>query len=87
MSMASPVFVHASHSDRPHIVAFGGGHGLHRLLRGLKTYTSRLTAIVTVADDGGSSGLLRQELGMPAPGDIRNCMQARSEERRVGKEC
>lgn len=62
----------------PRIVALGGGHGLYHLLRGLKTYTKNLTAIVTVADDGGSSGLLRQELGIPAPGDIRNCMQALS---------
>lgn len=62
----------------PRIVTLGGGHGLYHLLRGLKTYTNNLTAIVTVADDGGSSGMLRQELGMPAPGDIRNCMQALS---------
>lgn len=62
----------------PHIVCLGGGHGLHNLLRGLKYYTKNLTAIVTVADDGGSTGLLRQELSMPAPGDIRNCMQALS---------
>lgn len=62
----------------PHIVALGGGHGLHNLLRGLKSYTKNLTAIVTVTDDGGSSGILRQELGMPAPGDLRNCMQALS---------
>ena len=67
---------HPEHS--PHIVAIGGGHGLYTLLRGLKSYTKNLTAIVTVADDGGSSGMLRQELGMPAPGDIRNCMQALS---------
>ncbi len=62
----------------PHIAVIGGGHGLSTLLRGLKTYTANLTAIVTVADDGGGSGVLRQELDMPAPGDIRNCMQALS---------
>lgn len=62
----------------PHIVALGGGHGLHNLLRGLKSYTNNLTAIVTVSDDGGGSGILREELAMPAPGDIRNCMQALS---------
>ena len=60
----------------PKIVAIGGGHGLSTMLRGLKKHTSNLTAIVTVADDGGGSGVLRQDLGMPPPGDIRNCMQA-----------
>ncbi|MEG1577850.1 MAG: YvcK family protein, partial [Oscillospiraceae bacterium] len=62
--------------DGPKIVALGGGNGLSTMLRGLKTYTKNLTAIVTVADDGGGSGVLRQDLGMPPPGDIRNCMQA-----------
>lgn len=70
----------------PHIVALGGGHGLHNLLRGLKNYTKNLTAIVTVSDDGGSSGMLRQELSMPAPGDIRNCMQALSNAEPLMKE-
>lgn len=60
----------------PRIVALGGGHGLSNLLRGLKLYTSNLTAIVTVADDGGGSGVLRDDLGMPPPGDIRICMEA-----------
>ncbi|HXS23823.1 MAG TPA: gluconeogenesis factor YvcK family protein, partial [Gemmatimonadales bacterium] len=60
----------------PRIVAIGGGTGLSSLLRGLKTYTSNLSAIVTVADDGGSSGRLRTEFNMPAPGDIRNCLVA-----------
>lgn len=60
----------------PAIVALGGGHGLSAILRGLKLYTEDLTAIVTVADDGGGSGTLREELGMPPPGDIRNCMEA-----------
>ena len=60
----------------PHIVAIGGGTGLSSLLRGLKEHTSNLTAIVTVADDGGSSGALRTELGIPAVGDIRNCIAA-----------
>ncbi|MFN2364689.1 MAG: uridine diphosphate-N-acetylglucosamine-binding protein YvcK, partial [Halarsenatibacteraceae bacterium] len=60
----------------PRVVAFGGGTGLSTLLRGLKLKTSNITAIVTVADDGGSSGKLRDELGMPPPGDIRNCLVA-----------
>ena len=60
----------------PRIVALGGGTGLSTLLRGLKEHTSNLTAVVTVADDGGSSGVLRTELGIPAVGDIRNCIVA-----------
>ncbi|MCD6344021.1 MAG: YvcK family protein, partial [Anaerolineae bacterium] len=56
----------------PHIVVLGGGHGQATILRGLKTYTTNLTAIVTVADDGGSSGRLRRELGVLPPGDFRN---------------
>lgn len=60
----------------PRIVAIGGGTGLSTLLRGLKEHTSNLTAVVTVADDGGSSGVLREELGIPAVGDIRNCVVA-----------
>lgn len=60
----------------PRIVAIGGGHGLSSLLRGLKKYTHNLTAIVTVADDGGSSGELRKNLGILPPGDIRNCLTA-----------
>ncbi len=60
----------------PRIVAIGGGTGLSTLLRGLKHYTSNLTAVVTVADDGGSSGRLRSELGILPPGDIRNCLVA-----------
>ena len=60
----------------PRIVAIGGGTGLSALLRGLKEHTSNLTAVVTVADDGGSSGVLRNELGIPPVGDIRNCIAA-----------
>jgi uncharacterized cofD-like protein len=60
----------------PRIVAIGGGTGLSTLLRGLKEHTSNLTAIVTVADDGGSSGALREELGIPPVGDIRSCIAA-----------
>lgn len=60
----------------PKIVAVGGGTGLSTLLRGLKTHTSNLTAIVTVADDGGSSGRLRRSLHVPPPGDFRQCIAA-----------
>lgn len=60
----------------PKVVAIGGGNGLSTMLRGLKNRVHDLTAIVTVADDGGGSGILRQDLGMLPPGDIRNCMQS-----------
>ena len=60
----------------PRLVVIGGGTGMPVLLRGLKELTSNLTAIVTVADDGGSSGRLRGELGILPPGDIRNCLTA-----------
>lgn len=60
----------------PKIVVVGGGTGLSTMLRGLKYYTSNITAIVTVADDGGGSGALREDLGMLPPGDIRNCILA-----------
>ena len=62
----------------PRIVTIGGGHGLSNLLRGLKEYTHNLTAVVTVADDGGSSGRLRDSYGILPPGDIRNCLAALS---------
>lgn len=58
------------------IVAIGGGHGLSMLLKGLKQKTSNISAIVTVADDGGSSGRLREEMDIIAPGDLRNCLVA-----------
>jgi uncharacterized cofD-like protein len=60
----------------PRIVALGGGTGLSTLLRGLKQYSSNITAVVTVTDDGGSSGRLVSEMGMIPPGDIRNCLVA-----------
>jgi len=71
---------HKKHGSQkgPAIVCIGGGTGLSTLLRGLKKITSNITAIVTVSDDGGGSGILRDELGMPPPGDIRSCMQALS---------
>lgn len=60
----------------PNIVVIGGGTGLSTILRGLKLFSHNLTAIVTVADNGGSSGMLRQDLGILPPGDIRNCILA-----------
>ena len=60
----------------PKIVAVGGGTGLSTMLRGLKKYTKNLTAVVTVADNGGGSGVLRDDLRIPPPGDIRHCMEA-----------
>ncbi|MCS1352200.1 YvcK family protein [Mechercharimyces sp. CAU 1602] len=61
---------------QPHVVVIGGGTGLGVLLRGMKHHPLELTAIVTVADDGGSSGRLRTDLQMPPPGDIRNVLLA-----------
>ena len=71
-------FIYQKHSlsRGPKVVVVGGGTGLSVLLRGLKKFTSNITAIVTVADDGGSSGKLRDEFGMLPPGDIRNCLVA-----------
>lgn len=67
-------------SRGPRIVAFGGGTGLSNLLRGLRHSSSNLTAVVTVADDGGSSGRLRKAFGMPAPGDLSDCLAALSDD-------
>jgi len=75
------VLYRKKHLDRgPKVVVIGGGTGLSNLLRGLKRFTNNITAIVTVADDGGSSGRLRQELGVLPPGDIRNCITALADE-------
>ncbi len=64
----------------PRIVVIGGGTGLSTLLRGLKNHTNNITAVVTVADDGGSSGELRKSIGILPPGDIRNCLTALSDD-------
>jgi uncharacterized cofD-like protein len=64
----------------PNVVAIGGGTGLSTLLRGLKEETSNITAVVTVTDDGGSSGRLRQEIDVLPPGDVRNCILALAED-------
>ncbi|WZL81749.1 YvcK family protein [Vallitaleaceae bacterium 9-2] len=68
------------------IVCIGGGTGLSTMLRGLKEYTDELTAIVTVADNGGHSGILRKEMNMLPPGDIRNCLLALAETEPIMKE-
>jgi uncharacterized cofD-like protein len=67
------------------VVAFGGGTGLPVLLRGLREKVADLTAVVTVADDGGSSGRLRQELGVAPPGDVRNCLVALAGRRKLAE--
>ena len=77
--VADVVYRHRQRQRGPKVVAIGGGHGLNTLLRGLKAYTDNITAIVTVADDGGSSGRLRRDLGMLPPGDFRNCIAALSD--------
>lgn len=75
-TVVDAVYHYRQRERGPKVVAIGGGHGLSTLLRGLKRYTSNVTAIVTVADDGGSSGRLRRELGVLPPGDFRNCIAA-----------
>ncbi len=74
--LAETISEHRRRGRGPRIVAIGGGTGLSTLLRGLKAHTSNLTAVVTVADDGGSSGRLRRTLGVLPPGDFRNCIAA-----------
>ena len=63
----------------PRVVAVGGGHGLAATLRAARRYAGELTAIVSVADDGGSSGRLRRQLGIAPPGDLRKCLVAMAE--------
>lgn len=78
-STAERIYHHRRRQRGPRIVCIGGGTGMPAVLRGLKAYTDHITAIVTVADDGGSSGRLRQDLGLPPPGDFRNNIAALSE--------
>jgi len=75
-SVIEALYRKRARSRGPKIVALGGGTGLATLLRGLKEHTDQITAIVTVADDGGSSGRLRRELGTLPPGDFRQCIAA-----------
>jgi hypothetical protein len=77
--LAERIYQHRFGPSGPRIVAIGGGTGLSRLLLGLKNYTDNLTAIVSVGDDGGSSGRLRQEFNVLPPGDVRNCIAALAE--------
>lgn len=74
--VAETLYQYSRQGRGPHIVAIGGGTGMPSLLRGLKAYTRNITALVTVADDGGSSGRLRRELGLLPPGDFRNNIAA-----------
>ncbi len=77
------ILTHRRLGRGPKIVAIGGGTGLSTLLRGLKLYSANITAIVTMADDGGSSGRLRREIGVLPPGDIRNCLAALADEEKL----
>ena len=77
------LLAHRRLNKGPKIVVLGGGTGLSTLLRGLKQYSNNITAIVTVADDGGSSGRLRREIGVLPPGDIRNCIAALADEEKL----
>ncbi|MFC2064368.1 uridine diphosphate-N-acetylglucosamine-binding protein YvcK [Chloroflexota bacterium] len=76
--LVDQVYDYRRREKGPRIVVIGGGHGISTVLRGLKNYTHNLTAVVSVADDGGSSGELRRTLGILPPGDIRNCLAALS---------
>ena len=78
-SLTDAIYTRRYRDRGPKVVAIGGGTGLSVLLRGLKDHTDHISAIVTVADDGGSSGRLREQLGLLPPGDIRNCLVAMSE--------
>ncbi len=82
-SLTHNIYTRRMRESGPRVVAIGGGTGLSTLLKGLKTYTDNITAVITVADDGGSSGRLRRELGLLPPGDFRNCLVALSEEEGV----
>ncbi len=77
--VAAQVYRHRRRQRGPRIVCIGGGTGMPSVLRGIKAYTSNITAIVTVADDGGSSGRLRREMGLLPPGDFRNNLAALSQ--------
>jgi uncharacterized cofD-like protein len=79
-NVVDTVVQHRRLGKGPRLVAIGGGTGLSTLLRGLKHHSGNTVAIVTMADDGGSSGQLRRSLGLPPPGDLRNCLAALSDD-------
>jgi len=79
-NIGDALYTNLSREKGPNIVVIGGGTGMSVLLKGLKQHTDNLTAIIGVADDGGSSGRLRRELGVIPPGDFRNCIVAMSDE-------
>ncbi len=79
-AIADTLYNRWSRGRGPKIVAIGGGTGLSVLLRGLRAHTDNLTAVITVGDDGGSSGRLRREMGVVPPGDFRNCLVAMSDD-------
>jgi uncharacterized cofD-like protein len=83
LELVDLLLAHRRLNRGPKIVAIGGGTGLSTLIRGLKQYSANITAIVTVADDGGSSGRLRREIGVLPPGDIRNCVAALADEEKL----
>src|SRR5205807_3194238 len=85
-SVADVLYSSRMLSRGPRVVAIGGGHGLSTLLRGLKEYTGNLSAVVTVADDGGSSGRLRDEYRILPPGDIRQCLVPLADAEPLGKQ-
>src|SRR5438105_6559957 len=85
-SIAEQIYAFRTRNRGPRIVAIGGGTGMSTLLRGLKEYTANLAAIVTVADDGGSSGRLREEYRILPPGDFRQCLVALADAEPLVKE-
>jgi uncharacterized cofD-like protein len=81
--LVDKLLAHRRLNRGPKVVALGGGTGLSTLLRGLKSYSANITAVVTVADNGGSSGRLRKEMGGIPPGDIRNCLAALADQEKL----
>ena len=79
-ALAETSYARRSRGRGPKVITIGGGTGLSVLLRGLKAHTENITSVVTVADDGGSSGRLRREMGVLPPGDFRNCLVALSDD-------
>jgi len=76
LDIGKKILVRSQLKEGPNVAVIGGGTGISTLLRGLKQFTANISAIITVADDGGGSGMLRRDLGMLPPGDIRNCILA-----------